>query len=270
MVGEDFAAAQAAGLEPTVMLHTEVPGVERAERVRVTLNGHELADATVADGWLDYPVALEWLEVGRNRVAIELAAEEMPGEDEWSVVWDAAGGEVPKAPFYRDPGSVRTEEKLEDGALFIADRGEVSGDYHYYRWAWGWKPGEPVVAEARAKVVSGSSYLIIGDGAAHERLALFPDRIELYMHRDISYAMDTTDDFHTYRIESEGEDLMVYVDGELRLDGTGTFTSQGRVSNQLAFGAANSGMLGEAYWSQVRARISSQGCRDLVLSVEYP
>jgi hypothetical protein len=38
----------------------------------------------------------------------------------------------------------------------------------------------------------------------------------------------------------------------------------------LAFGAANSGMVGEAYWQQVRARVTGQGCRDLVVSVEYP
>jgi hypothetical protein len=267
VIGEDFEGAAA---KPDVVLHTQIPGIKRAERVRVTLNDHELGDATVADGWLDYRLALEWLKRGANRVKIELVAEEMPAADEWSLVWDAADGELPKAPWYRDPGSVRTEEKLDGGALFIADRGEVSGDYHYYRWAWGWRPGEPVTVEARVKAVAGGSFLIIGDGVTHERLGFWPDRIELYMHKDISFEMDTTDDFHTYRIESEGEDLKVYVDGELRLDGTGTLTPQGRTSNQLAFGAANSGMVGEAYWSQVRARTVSLGCRDLLISVTYP
>lgn len=269
MVGEDLDAARAMDVQPTVTLHTQIPSIKRAERVRVTLNDHELGEATVADGWLDYPVPLEWLQRGANRVSIELLPDNMPAADEWTLVWDADAGEKPKAPWYRDPGSVRTEEKLEDGALFIADRGTVSGDYHYYRWAWGWRPGEPVTVEARVKAVSGGSFLIIGDGVTHERLGIWPDHIDLYMHKDIRFDMDTTDDFHTYRMESEGEDLKVYVDGQLRLDGTGTFTSQGRTSNQLAFGAANSGMVGEAYWSYVKARISSVGCRDLLISVTY-
>ena len=103
IVGEDIEAARAAGAEPTVVLHTEIPGIKRAEQVRVTLNDHELGEATVADGWLDYPLSLEWLTRGANRVTIELVAKELPGADEWSLVWDAADGELPKAPFSRDP-----------------------------------------------------------------------------------------------------------------------------------------------------------------------
>jgi len=164
----------------------------------------------------------------------------------------------------------RTAEELADGALLIADRGTVSGDYHYYRYAWGANPDEPLVMEAQVKVVSDGSFLIFSNGLAHERLGLWPDRIELYMHKDIRFDMDTTDDFHTYRVETEGADLRVYVDGELRLDAPGSFASGGQGLRQLAFGAANSGMVGEAYWKSVRARLVSQSCRDLVLSVDYP
>lgn len=268
VVGEDMEQAREAGAEPSVTLHLEMPGAKRAEQLRVALNGHPLDGGTLADGWVDYAVQVEWLERGRNRVEIALDPDHLPGPDEWTIVYDA--GEKPKAPWYRDPGSERTEEKLVDGALFIADRGTVSGDYHYYRYAWGADPAEPIVVEARAKAVSGSSYVIISDGVAHERLGLWPDHIGLWTNRDIRYEMDTTDDFHTYRIVTKGEDLKVYVDGELRLDAAGLFTARGRTQNQLAFGAANSGMVGEAYWSQVRARVAGQGCRDLVVSVKYP
>jgi len=215
-VGEDTEQARAAGAEPSVTLHLEMPGIERAEQVRVTLNGHRLDGGTPAEGWIDYPVPVEWLERGRNRVEVALEPDELPGPDDWSVSWEAT--ETPQAPWYRDPGSDRTEEKLEDGALSIADRGTVSGDYHYYRYAWGAEPDEPLVVEARVKVVSGSSFVIIGNAVAGERLGLWPDHIDLWSDNDIRYEMDTTDDFHTYRIETEGEDLKVYVDGELRLD----------------------------------------------------
>lgn len=266
-VGEDFAAAQAAGAEPTVTLHIEMPGVARAEQVRVRLNGHELGDATITDGWIDFPLQVAWLVRGANRVEIALVAEELPGADEWSIVWEGDG--TPQAPWYRDPGSERTTEELADGALFIADRGTVSGDYHYYRYPWGATAGEPVVIEARAKVLSGSSFVLFGNGAAQERLGLWPDHIGLWFDRNIRWEMDTTDDFHTYRIETEGEDLRVYVDGELRIDAPGHYADRPGF-RQVAFGAANSTDIGEAWWASIRARLASQSCRDVVVRVDYP
>jgi hypothetical protein len=269
MIGEDLARAREAAGEPTITLHLEMPGVTRPEQLQVTLNRHSLGSGTLADGWVDCPVRPEWLKRGANHLQIALDPDELPSADEWTIVY--SGGETPQAPWRRDPGSERTEEKLVDGALFIADRGTVSGDYHYYRYAWGADPGEPIVVEARAKVVSGSSYVIISNGVAHERLGLWPDHIDLWTQQDIRYEMDTTDDFHLYRIVTEGEDLKVYVDGELRLDASGTFAARGGpAQSQLAFGAANSPMVGEAYWREVRARVTGQGCRDLVVSVKYP
>ncbi len=268
MVGEDIEQARRAAAAPTVTLHLEMPAISRPEQLQVKLNGHTLDGGTLADGWIDYPVQAAWLKRGPNSVEIALDPNGLPAADEWTIAWDAT--DKPAAPWYRDPGSERTEEKLEDGALFIADRGTVPGDYHYYRYVWGAAPGEPIAVEARAKVLSGSSFVIISDGVAHERLGLWPDHIDLWTNKDIRYDMDTTDDFHTYRIVTEGKDLKVYVDGELRLDAAATFTARGRTQNQLAFGAANSGMVGEAYWQQVRARVVGQGCRDLVVSVKYP
>lgn len=269
VVGEDLALARAAGREPTIALHLEMPGVARAEQLRVTLNGRALDRGTLTDDWVDYAVPAQCLNRGANRVQIALDPAQLPGPDEWTIVYDAT--EKPKAPWYRDPGSPRTEERLADGALFIADRGTVSGDYHYYRYAWGAAPSEPIVVEARVKVVSGSSYVIISNGVAQERLALWPDHIALWSHPDVRYDMDTTNRFHTYRIVVHGRDLAVYVDGERRLDAPGMFAARGgRTQSQLAFGAANSGMVGEAYWSHVRARVVGRALRDLVMSVKYP
>jgi hypothetical protein len=62
----------------------------------------------------------------------------------------------------------------------------------------------------------------------------------------------------------------VYVDGELRIDAPGVFEPRSGYSrNEVAFGAANSGMVGEAYWDQVNARATGLACRDLVVSVSY-
>jgi len=266
-VGEDFDAARAAGGEPTVTLHLEMPGLVRSEQVQVSLNGSALEGGAVSDSWLDVPVDPEQLVRGSNTVEIALNADQLPADDEWSVQWDAS--EKPQAPWYRDPGSERTEDALQDGAMLIADRGTVSGDYHYYRYAWGAEPDERVVVEAEVKVIDGLSSVIVMNGLAQERLALHPDYIDLHFNRDIRYDMDTTNDFHTYRIVTEGEDLQVFVDGELALDAPGIYNENGGGSRQLAFGAANSGETGEALWKSVRARLQSQSCRDLLVSVNY-
>jgi hypothetical protein len=101
-------------------------------------------------------------------------------------------------------------------------------------------------------------------------LGLWPDHIDLWSNRSLRFEMDAAGDFHVYRIEFKGQDLQVYVDGQLRIDARGKFTSGGGAArNELAFGAANSPMVGEAYWDYLRARLDSLACSDIVVSVAY-
>ncbi|NOX55412.1 MAG: family 10 glycosylhydrolase [Planctomycetes bacterium] len=266
-MGEDVADARRAGFEPEFTLHLELPYLKQLERLQVKWNGQVLADGHLSSGWADYPVPADSVRKGTNR--IELLLREKPGRsDEWNIVYEAT--ERPRRPWQRDRGSPRTLEKLTDGALFLADRGTVSGDYLFYRYAWGATPDAKTVVEAQVKVISGASYVIVANGITGERLELWPDHIDLYHHRSIRYDMDTTDRFHLYRIEMEGEDLKVYVDGQLRLDATGKFSRRsGYPRNEFAFGAANSTMVGEALWASVKARVGGQILTDVVMSVRY-
>ena len=266
-IGDDMAAARRAGLRPQVQLHLEMPTASGPEQLRVRLNGAGLSDGRTNSGWIDYPVPPDLLRRGANRVEIAAVAEPAR-EDEWGIVFD--GGKKPRAGWDRDPGSPRTSEEIVGGALLIADRGESSGDYLYYRHAWGADPDGTAAVEARVKVKSGSSFLIVSNGVSGERLGLWPDRIELFHNPKLRYAMDTTGDFHLYRMELGGADLKVYVDGRLRIDAPGALLPRaGYARNQVSFGAANSPMIGEAYWSAVRARAAGLVLRDLAVSVSY-
>jgi len=266
-IGDDLAAVQRRGYRSSVKLHLETPALQKVEQLRVRLNGSELADGELQDGWVDYPVPPACVKRGVNEVQIAVEPSAF-APDDWSIAYD--GSAKPGRQWSRDPGSARTEEELVDGALRIADRGEVGGDYLYYRYAWGADPQGEAVAEARVKVVSGSSFLILSNGVGGERLGLWPDRIELFHRRDLKYKMDTTGDFHLYRMELQGPDLKVYVDGELRIDAPGAMGPRaGYTSNDVAFGAANSGMMGEACWDHVQARATGLVCRDLAVSVSF-
>jgi hypothetical protein len=267
VIADDFPAAQRRGCQPSVKLHLEAPAVQKPEQLHVRLNGTELTGGMVASGWVDYPVPLTCVRRGTNEVevAVEPAAFQ-PGE--WSARYD--GSAKPGPVWRRDPGSVRTDEAIVDGTLRIADRGEVAGDYLYYRCGWGADPQGEAVAEARVKVVSGSSFLIVTNGVGGERLGLWPDRIELFHHPDRQYKMDTTRDFHVYRLELKRSDLKVYVDGELRIEAPGAIGPRsGYATSEVAFGAANSPMMGEAYWDDVKVRATGLVCRDLVVSVSF-
>lgn len=266
-VGDDLPSAERRGYRSEVKLHLEVPTIQTAEQLCVKLNGVELSGGALSDGWVDYPVPPAAVRQGRNQVAIAVEPAAVQA-DQWSIVYE--GNEKPGRAWRRDRGSPRTREELADGCLFIADRGESAGDYHYYRHGWGADADGEAVVEARVKVKSGSSFLIVSNGMGGERLGLWPDRIELFHNSKLRYPMDTTAAFHVYRMELKGRDLKVYVDGQLRIDAPGAMGPRaGYSSNDVAFGAANSGMTGEAWWDEVKARATGLACRDLVVSVSY-
>jgi len=96
---------------------------------------------------------VERIERGTNSVRISFS-DEPDTNDSWNVVY--RGNAMPERPWSRDRGSERTEQKLVEGALMIADRGMVSGDYLYQRFCWGLEPEAEAVVEANVKVISGS------------------------------------------------------------------------------------------------------------------
>jgi len=266
-IGEDLPAAESRGHKPDVKLHLEVPSIAKVEQLHVKFNGSELGGGLLNEGWVDYPLPSTCLRRGTNEVQIRAEPSALASDD-WGVVFD--GSRKPGRHWNRDHGSTRTVEEIAEGALLIADRGQVSGDYLYYRYPWGADPDGEAVVEARTKVKSGSSFIIVSNGIGGERLGLWPDRIELFHHRNLQYKMDTTGDFHVYRMELRGHDLKVYVDGQLRIDAPGTLGPRsGYARNEVAFGAANSGMVGEAYWDDIKARATGLACQDLVVSVSY-
>ncbi len=80
----------------------------------------------------------------------------------------------------------------------------------------------------------------------------------------------TTNDFHTYRVLIKGDDLLIHVDGELRIKGRHKFTHpahQGR--NSIAFGASNSPNQGEALWNVVSFQSQNVSLYDVVLAIRY-
>src|SRR5690606_7503081 len=140
-------------------------------------NGHILKKAVTSKGWLDYSLSAEHLVKEINQIELRLLPTPAPtgeAEQAWTTIYD--GSEIPAEPWMTalPTQSAAIVVEVDDGALLIADRGEVSGDYHYYHHEWGADPDQKNVVEARVKVVSGSSFIIFGNGRSAERLRLSP------------------------------------------------------------------------------------------------
>lgn len=253
------------GLDPTETCYVMATGDPQ-----VSLNGQALTDATVEKQWLLFTPPEGLLRPGRN--IFEFAAPEADADAEASrwVEWTA--DTIPQAPWrHGNPRGGRTLFELQDEGLLVADRGEEPGDYLYFTYPWEAGPDQLAVGEAEVKVIDGWNNFTLGNGEHEERVTLYPDHIGTHYTR-LRYDMDTTGAFHTYRVEIEGDDIRIYVDGELRIDGEGQFTHDAGGRNRASFGAANSPSTGEAIWRSVR--LSSPGTRgaqvyDLAVRMQF-
>ena len=247
-----------------VTLHLQTSGAAGFE---VQFNGTPLAAPAQSGVWTQYRVPPALLQAGHNQVALTaVPGKESELQDGWNVIYQ--GRELPTSPWSSDLLKENLACEVDDGALRIADRGTEAGDYFYWSYPWNADPDREAVVEASVQVVSGWNNIIVSNGRAYERVALYPDRVGLYEAR-LEHRMDTTGDFHTYRVVLKGDDIRVFVDDRLCLDGTGKFTKPLPGRNDIRFGAANSPSLGEAYWRSVKLRYAAGQITlsDLVLSV---
>ncbi len=216
--------------------------------LRLKLNGREVLERASQEYWTQFPIAHGLLRPGENSFELTVGnAHDAPGRIEWT-------SQVMPQPPWRH-GRMREGvvfAELQDDGMLIADRGTEQGDYLYFSFPWNADPERLAVAEAQVRVIDGWNNLTVSNGIATERVALYPDHIRLHFAGN-RHEMDTTREFHTYRVEIEGENIRVYVDGELRIDGTGAFTHSSDGRNSVAFGAANSPSVGEALWRSVSA-----------------
>ncbi len=72
-VGDDLAAAQAAGLKPDLRLCLQVDKLTAMEELVVKLNGQVLAEGMLAEDWIEYRPAPDLVKLGDNVVEMSVA-----------------------------------------------------------------------------------------------------------------------------------------------------------------------------------------------------
>lgn len=261
LVGDDLAWAEQTGRKPRVTCHVQTTSAE----LEVSLNGTRLEKPAIVGNWLDFAVPAAAVKKGANRLAFRAPAK--PRTERWTVTWE--GTHLPKSPWAKMGFAADCVAQIQDGALLLADRGQSPGSYAYYQHPCAVMPEQEFVVEARMRLLSGWSSLIVENGVAGEELQICAGRIQT-RHGHQAYTTPTTDAFHTYRLVIQGRDLKVYVDGQLRIDAVGRFTSPAPGGRSgVAFGAANSPQRGEGLWQSVRIRTPAVSLLDAALKIEY-
>ena len=143
--------------------------------------------------------------------------------------------ELPTAatPAWTKEGAFTTEEINPAGILHIISD-EVSDYGLYYRHGLSFSNSVGATLEVRLKIVEADEeydcFFQLLDGTKKHEVVITNTSVTL--EGSEPYNMDTTDDFHTYRVTGQGSTSKLYIDGVLRI----TQTSGNMATNGVEFG----------------------------------
>jgi Glycosyl hydrolase-like 10 len=292
MVGDNVLWGIKEGVVPEIVCNLWLPKVTTTDQVVVKLNGRQLKGGKFSDEWITYPVNPRLVKKGENLFEVSMAPQNKKGsgDERWDMVYicDKLLVYPTQLPWRRLFGSIDQVEEMRDGHLFMADNSDGVKNLMNLVYPWNIRPEEETVMEARVKVVESTNPMAVcvrmANGVSVDYLTLEKGKVGLHF-AGLSVAMNTTDKFHTYRVVLKGNDIKLYIDGELKLDGKGSFTTsvldeKTRLKfpdtpddwgnrKSVLFGSASVAGSGGAFWEYIKFRSQSYQLRDLVLSIRY-
>lgn len=162
----------------------------------------------------------EWSDWKTSRFTVEGSA--------WvSSVQNATGWTI-EARFALLQGAVQEEEETQAATETAATTTEptvLDTLIDALQTAQAAQQTQATPAPAPAEVCGKDAFqgLRFYDGTAFGWMRLKPDKVELLVSEPLEYELDGTEQ-HTFRITAIGNDIKLYVDNELVIDGTGKFT----------------------------------------------
>ncbi|MCX6993400.1 MAG: hypothetical protein NT011_09705 [Kiritimatiellaeota bacterium] len=298
VMAEGLPGAEQIKLRPEITCHLWVKSMAEGDRVDVKMNGRLLENVKASGESLDYRIEPADVKNGDN--VFELTAQAAPRKEfsgnpgaleikNWDMAYICDKVLVFPAQLpWRRLMNYDGIEQVHENQLLLADRGSGEADMINLAYPWHISPEALTVVEARVRVLDSNDPLgvcvRVANSAAVEYLTLSKDRIGLYFAK-LSCPLDAATDMHTYRIALKGKDIRVYVDGTLKLDGTGKFTTaafdrkEGVENildtdwnkNSLLFGSATGPGTGEAYWEFMKYYTENKpvGLQDFIVAVTY-
>ena len=174
----------------------------------------------------------------------------------------------------RGPGTPEIEA-IENGTLHLGK--DFVGDSAIYKINTSFQSTKPYEIETRVKIAVmdypmpyGAIALNVQDEKYSWDLMFTPNSVELGHSAtfDVSYPMDTTDGFHTYKIITDNGFVSLFVDGAEKMKANLTWTDKSYYAGneapqnpEISFGSSTGGsgppkgvFFAESYWDYVKAR----------------
>jgi photosystem II stability/assembly factor-like uncharacterized protein len=194
------------------------------------------------------------------------------GADDITWLVDFDGKRLPPEQGWRAFGEAAAKAGVVGGSLRIVDASPT--EMGFFRAAWTPDFSREVIVEAKVRVESavlnarapdgrrlrvgffdGAPIgVLVSDGRHQEGLLLEPGQIGSFLDR--RYLMNTRADFHTYRLVIHENDMRIYVDGALKIQGDGAFWKPADSPEAFVqFGSSSPQLMGDSLWSSVRLGI---------------
>lgn len=190
---------------------------------------------------------------GRTASSNRQAATGRTAVGDWGLRYEADALPQDSTPTWTRVRSGTPTEEILDGKLHLS---MTAAELIYYNLTDAALSDTGFILETRVKVVSSSNFedcvvaIELGSGTKFGELIFYEDRITIWDGQNTlsTYTMDTTDDYHVYRVTISNDVMTVYVDSIRKMQSTLVGdTSSGTI---LFFGSFNTGTI-EHYWDYV-------------------
>jgi hypothetical protein len=275
---------------PTVKVALYMPNYDANQHSGLTVkfNGSLVQGAQYNDEHLEFNVISP--PSGENEIKLELPSitNFNPDNQNWiyNKIFDAPDSiifpkKLPMVPLYSGAMSV-------DGFLEELTINDNDGYYHFLSLPMIFDPTKTTIIETKAQVITSSTTypksiaIRIANGQNVEYIILATGEIKLY-YAGISHTMNTSSSFHEYKILLSDDDILVYVDGLLELDGTDKFTTLLKdevfpwinpvyaylKKNTVSIGSFTTTGTGESKWKYIRYNSGALIINDVIVDVQY-
>lgn len=198
-----------------------------------------------------------YINIGNWVEYIPDASGELPSNDRNLNAWELIQtGTAPVAVIVSTSGSTPNSYCLDIQA-------STSGtDNAYFGHASGTAPffieinnARGYTIEAQVKNINsaaaGGQVIYWADNIKREYLNFFAAYVK-FGYGGLTYPLDTTDDFHKYRITAVGTDLKLYIDNVLRISASLSATNTGALDSMLYFGDYYATYGGRCQWGYIK------------------
>ena len=288
-IGDDFTSSEIAGLKPICLGHLRISNLKNDCDISIAVNGHTISEKKYQTPWLHFAINTKFLQPGKNTFTFKL--DRKPKSDNnWLMDYQCIKKLTypEQLPWRRLFKCSNYSEKIFNNSLYLADWGRGAKDYYCLTYPWSVAPNGKTILETELKVEQADDQLAVclrlSNGQSVEFVSFQKDRVNLRF-AGMHHKLNTTDRFHKYKIVTQGDDIKLFIDGKLTLDGTGKFTQYALAGNasikipsgnaaqwnkcSIMMGSLSGPGCGAAYWKYIRYTSPVKLLKDFAVSINY-